>query len=82
MTNGRVKIKSSWEIEQMSIAADVQLQMFDAIGALGGEGITELELVATAEAVSRAAGFGGDISMSSFLMKVLFVHSFHYKKLH
>ncbi len=61
--------KSSWEIEQMSIAADVQLQMFDAIGALGGEGITELELVATAEAVSRAAGFGGDISMRRYPMQ-------------
>ena len=61
--------KSKWEIEQMKIAADIQLQMFESIAALGGEGITELELVATAEAVSRAAGFGGDISMRRYPMQ-------------
>ena len=61
--------KSSWEIEQMRIAAEVQLQMFDSIGALGCEGVTELELSASAEAISRAAGFGGEISMRRFPMQ-------------
>ena len=42
----------------MRIAAEVQLQMFESISALGCEGVTELELTASAEAISRAAGFG------------------------
>ena len=61
--------KSPWELEQMSIAAEVQLQMFDSIGALGCEGVTELELTASAEAISRAAGFGGDVSMRRYPMQ-------------
>lgn len=61
--------KSSWELEQMSIAAEVQLEMFDSIGALGCEGVTELELSASAEAISRAAGFGGKIAMRRFPMQ-------------
>ena len=61
--------KSNWEIEQMRIAAEVQLEMFDSISALGCEGVTELELTATAEAISRAAGFGGEISMRRYPMQ-------------
>jgi len=61
--------KSTWELEQMSIAAEVQLQMFDSIGALGYEGVTELELTASAEAISRAAGFGGEVSMRRYPMQ-------------
>ena len=61
--------KSMWEIEQMRIAAEVQLQMFESISALGCEGVTELELTASAEAISRAAGFGGEISMRRFPMQ-------------
>ena len=61
--------KSDWEIEQMRIAAEVQLQMFESISALGCEGVTELELTASAEAISRAAGFGGEISMRRYPMQ-------------
>ncbi len=61
--------KSPWEIEQMKASAEVQLEMFDAIGALGCEGVTELELTASAEAISRAAGFGGEISMRRYPMQ-------------
>jgi len=61
--------KSIWEIEQMRIAAEVQLQMFESISALGCEGVTELELTASAEAISRAAGFGGEISMRRYPMQ-------------
>ncbi|MDA8550576.1 M24 family metallopeptidase [Candidatus Poseidoniales archaeon] len=60
------EVKSSWEQEQMNAAADVQLRMFEAVQAVGGEGITELELVAAAEAVSRSEGFGGHIHMRRF----------------
>ncbi|MBJ24155.1 MAG: hypothetical protein CMB64_05730 [Euryarchaeota archaeon] len=61
--------KSEWEIEQMKTSAEIQLQMFDAIGALGCEGVTELELTASAEAISRAAGFGGEIPMRRYPMQ-------------
>jgi len=60
------EVKSEWELEQMSIAAEVQVSMFDAIHEVGQEGMTELELVATAEAVSRASGFGGNVQMRRF----------------
>jgi len=58
--------KSPWEKEQMKAAADVQIRMFEAIEAVGGEGVTELELVAAAEAVSRSEGFGGNVYMRRF----------------
>jgi len=60
------EIKSDWELEQMSIAADIQISMFEAIYEVGEIGMTELELVATAEAVSRASGFGGNVQMRRF----------------
>ncbi|MBT3477267.1 MAG: aminopeptidase P family protein [Euryarchaeota archaeon] len=64
--HGQREVKSQWEIEQMDAAADVQLRMFEAVEAVGGEGITELELVAAAEAVSRSEGFGGSVQMRRF----------------
>jgi len=64
--HGQREVKSAWEIEQMDAAADVQLRMFEAVEAVGGEGITELELVAAAEAVSRSEGFGGSVQMRRF----------------
>ena len=60
------EIKSPWEQEQMDAAASVQFRMFEAVQAVGGEGVTELELVAAAEAVSRSEGFGGQIHMRRF----------------
>lgn len=60
------EVKSRWEQEQLNAAADVQLRMFEAVKAVGGEGVTELELVAAAEAVSRSEGFGGQVYMRRF----------------
>ena len=60
------EIKSDWEIRMMEEAASVQMEMFDAVTKVGGEGVTEIELVAAAEAVSRAAGFGGNVQMRRF----------------
>lgn len=60
------EVKSAWEIQQMDSAADVQIRMFEAVEAVGGEGVSELELVAATEAVSRAEGFGGAIQMRRF----------------
>lgn len=58
--------KSAWELQMMADGAQIQLQMFEAVEAVGGEGVTEIELVAAAEAVSRAAGFGGNVQMRRF----------------
>ena len=60
------EVKSKWELQMMDDAAKIQLSMFEAVENSGGEGVTELELVAAAEAVSRAAGFGGNVQMRRF----------------
>lgn len=60
------EVKSAWEQEQMEAAAEVQMRMFDAVSRLGGEGMTELDLVAAAEAISRSEGFGGQVQMRRF----------------
>ena len=64
--HGQREVKSAWEQEQFNSAAAVQLRMFEAVQAVGGEGVTELELVAAAEAVSRSEGFGGQVHMRRF----------------
>jgi Xaa-Pro aminopeptidase len=60
------EVKSTWEQNQMEAAAEVQMRMFDAVSRLGGEGMTELDLVAAAEAISRSEGFGGQVQMRRF----------------
>ena len=60
------EVKSAWEQEQMEAGAEVQMRMFDAVSRLGGEGMTELDLVAAAEAISRSEGFGGQVQMRRF----------------
>ena len=60
------EVKSAWELQMMSDAADIQMAMFEAVETVGGEGVSEIELVAAAEAVSRAAGFGGNVQMRRF----------------
>ena len=40
--------------------------MFEAVAQLGREGISELDLVAAAESVSRSEGFGGQVQMRRF----------------
>jgi Xaa-Pro dipeptidase len=60
------EVKSAWELEQMHIGAQVQRRMFDTIEAVGGEGMSELDLVAAAEAISRSEGFGGNVQMRRY----------------
>jgi len=60
------EVKSAWEVGCMEEAAEVQLRMFEAIEAVGGEGASELDLVAAAEAVSRSEGFGGHVQMRRY----------------
>ena len=69
LVHSQREAKSEWEIGCMREGAEIQLQMFETIAALGAEGVSELELAASAEAVSRAAGFGGDISLRRFPMQ-------------
>ena len=60
------EVKSEWELEQMNVGAQVQRRMFEAIEAIGGEGMSELDLVAAAEAISRSEGFGGNVQMRRY----------------
>ena len=60
------EVKSDWELEMMAEGSNIQIQMFEAVETVGGEGVSEIELVAAAEAVSRAAGFGGNVQMRRF----------------
>jgi Xaa-Pro aminopeptidase len=50
----------------MDEAAQIQSHMFEAVLSAGKLGISELELVAAAEEVSRKSGFGGNIQMRRF----------------
>ena len=56
------EIKSEWELQMMAEGAEIQMAMFEAVESLGGEGVSEIELVAAAEA-GRAAGFAGNVQM-------------------
>ena len=60
------EIKSQWEIQQMKASAQVQAKMFEAVESKLKLGVSELELVAAAEEVSRREGFGGNIQMRRF----------------
>ena len=60
------EIKSKWEIQQMKASAKIQAKMFEAIESTLTVGVSELELVAAAEEVSRREGFGGNIQMRRF----------------
>ncbi len=60
--------KSRWELDQMRASGEVNRWMFEAILDEGGEGVSEIELAAAADSVSRAAGFGGHIMMRKWPM--------------
>ena len=63
--------KSKWEIEMMKESGRIQKEMFEALNHTGmnsGEGITELQLAAEADKVSRMKGFGGMIRMRKWPM--------------
>ena len=60
--------KSRWEIEQMRASGEINRWMFERIMHEGAEGISEIELAAAADSVSRVAGFGGHIMMRKWPM--------------
>ena len=60
------EIKSPWEIEMMKQGAIIQKEMFEAVENTLKTGVTELDLVAAAESVSRSCGFGGNVQMRRY----------------
>ena len=52
----------------MRASGEINRWMFEAILDEGGEGVSEIELAAAADSVSRAAGFGGHIMMRKWPM--------------
>ena len=58
--------KSPWELKMMKQGAIIQNEMFEAVRNTLKTGITELDLVAAAEAVSRGSGFGGKVQMRRY----------------
>ena len=60
------EVKSDWEINMMREGAKIQEQMFEAVEKSIKLGTTELEIVASAEEVSRRNGFGGNVQMRRF----------------
>ncbi len=69
LVHNQREIKSEWELQMMAEGAEIQMAMFEAVENLGGEGVSEIELVAAAEAVSRAAGFAGNVQMRRYPMQ-------------
>jgi Xaa-Pro aminopeptidase len=67
-------IKSSWEIQMMREAAVVSKLMAESVPHLLRVGMTELELLAEVEAVSRKAGNYGIIPTRAFNMVMAFGH--------
>lgn len=62
------EVKSEWEIKRMKEAGMVQQLMFETIDQMGCEGVTEIDLAAAADEVSRSAGFAGHIRMRKWPM--------------
>jgi len=62
------EIKSNWEIDRMRESGEIQRMMFEAIDEIGCEGVTEIDLAAAADEVSRAAGFGSFVRMRKWPM--------------
>lgn len=68
LVHGQREVKSAWELEMMKEAAKVQYRMFEAINEIGAEGLTELDLVAQSDKISRESGFGGIVQMRRYPM--------------
>ena len=68
LVHGIREVKSEWEVNMMQEVASIQRDMFDAILRAGKEGLTELDLVAQSDKVSRENGFGGIVQMRRYPM--------------
>ena len=62
------EIKSNWEIDMIRESGEINRHMFEEIYNSGGLGKTEVEMAASADAISRSAGFGGRIRMRKWPM--------------
>ncbi len=67
-------IKSSWEIQTMRDAAVISKLVAESVPRLITPGMTELELCAELEAVSRKAGNSGMTRLRAFNMEMIFGH--------
>ncbi len=67
-------IKSSWEIQIMRDAAAISKLVAESVPHLLTPGMTELELCAELEAVSRKAGNSGMVRMRTFNLEMVFGH--------
>jgi Xaa-Pro aminopeptidase len=67
-------IKSPWEIRIMRDAAAISKLVADSVPHLLRPGMTELELCAELEAVSRKAGNSGMVRLRAFNMEMVFGH--------
>ena len=60
--------KSTWELDQMRISAEVQSEMFTAVMDGFQEGDTELDIAGIAEHVSRGHGYSGSVHCRRYPM--------------
>ena len=67
-------IKSPWEIRVMRDAAAISKLVAESVPRLLTPGMTELELCAELEAVSRKAGNSGMVRLRAFNMEMVFGH--------
>ena len=67
-------IKSAWEIRKMRQAAEISTLVAESVPRLLSAGITEIELGAELEAVSRKAGNSGMIRLRTFNLEMVFGH--------
>ena len=63
------EVKSEWEIDIMKTGAFIQMEMFNAVAEIGCVGVTELDIAAAAEAISRSYGFSGNVSIRRYPMQ-------------
>ena len=67
-------IKSTWEIQMLRAAASISKLVAESVPALLKPGMSELELCAELESVSRKAGNYGMIRCRAFNMEMVFGH--------
>jgi Xaa-Pro aminopeptidase len=67
-------IKSAWEIRMLRQAAEISTLVAESVPRLLAAGMSEIELSAELEAVSRKAGNSGMVRIRAFNMEMVFGH--------
>ncbi len=63
------EIKSEWEIDVMKTGAAIQMEMFETVAEIGSRGVSELDIAAAAEAISKSYGFSGNVNIRRYPMQ-------------